>query len=682
MSGERRVPDPRLRSNRGNQTQRKPPASNGSVPPYRPTNVRMSVPQPSVPPSVPVPRPSAPQNDWLPERSPVPTSPAVDSLPRRARRRRTLRLPQLKFPTSLKFWAIATVLICTGLGGLSLALLFKLPSLPNCPSIFWPTASGSLRLYCGQLAANKKTVDDLLEAIKLVDGLPDDHPLRSQANQYIEEWSQDILDLADEAFHAGQLQGAIDIANRIPVDTSAHSLVEERIKSWQSIWTKAEDIYKKAEAAMAAQDLRQAFAIAVQLLYVDNKYWETTKYRELTDLIEVARVEGGKLSKAKALARRGGLSNLLSAIKLLDEIKSDSPARKEAERLIGEFGQKLLDLAESRLRRRDAQEAISIARQIPSRAGLQAEVQDFIDLALAQEQAWGGTVADLESAIIQAQRLERNRPLYGKAQQLISRWQLEIQDVGHLEMARRFAEAGTMDDLRAAIAQAQQVPRGNPRREEAQEAIGRWTAQIETYEDQPYLDQAEQLARNGDTASLQAAIDQASQIRRGRTLYGEARDRIRDWTAQIQRIQDQPLLDRARRLAEVGDLGGAIATADQISSGRALSGEAQAAAQQWRDQIEGGNRMQQAYQYAGVGTTAMLLTAIRTADQVPSSSSTRSEADRMIGIWSQEILRIAEEQSASDLAQAIATAETVPARTEAYAAAQLRIQFWRQQQGF
>jgi hypothetical protein len=53
----------------------------------------------------------------------------------------------------------------------------------------------------------------------------------------------------------------------------------------------------------------------------------------------------------------------------------------------------------------------------------------------------------------------------------------------------------------------------------------------------------------------------------------------------------------------------------------------------------------------------------------------------MIDIWSQEIVRIAEEQSGYDLEQAIATAETVPARTAGYAAAQLRLQAWRQQQG-
>ncbi|NJO51532.1 MAG: hypothetical protein HC840_21225 [Leptolyngbyaceae cyanobacterium RM2_2_4] len=104
--------------------------------------------------------------------------------PQQARPRR-VQLPKLRFPTSLKFWAIASVLTLTGVSVISVALLLKLPAVPNCPSIFWPTASASLRLYCAQLAANKQTASDLLEAIELVNSLPADHPLRPEINRYM-----------------------------------------------------------------------------------------------------------------------------------------------------------------------------------------------------------------------------------------------------------------------------------------------------------------------------------------------------------------------------------------------------------------------------------------------------------------------------------------------------------------
>ncbi len=595
------------------------------------------------------------------------------------RRRREPRSLRFRFLKTWQFWVIVSVITISGAGGLAAALLLKLPALPNCPAIFWPTASGSLRMYCAQLAANKQTVDDLLEAIALVNGLPQDHPLRPEVNSLIEQWSTAILDLAEEAFQSGNLDEAIAIANKIPADTSAHALIEDRIKQWRSIWAEAEAIYKEAEAAIEKQDLRAAFAAAVRLLYVGNTYWETTKYQELNTIIETARVEGSKLARVRSLIRRGRLSNLLAAIKILEEIKPSSPGHAQTQPLMVQIGEKMIDLAEAQLDRQDAEEALSILRQIPERAGLQEEVQDFTYLASAYQASWGGTVADLESAIIEAQRLERDRPLYSRAQRLISQWQLEIQDLTYLDRARQIAQSGTLEDLTAAIAEAQLVPRNNPRGDEAREEIARWTAQIQTIEDNPLLAEADRIASGGDVLSLQTAINQASRIQEGRALYGEARERIRDWTAQVQTMQDQPYLDRARQLAEMGNIDQAIATAQQIASGRALYDDAQSAINRWRNQSQGQSLMQRAYDNASIGTASMLLNAIRTANQVPEGSPARAEADQMINVWSQEILRIAESEAAYDLERAIATAQSIPARTEAYAAAQLQIQEWQQQ---
>ncbi len=587
-------------------------------------------------------------------------------------------LGNLRVPKSWKFWAIASVLVCVGVGGTSLALLFKLPSLPNCPSIFWPTASASLRLYCAQVAANKQTTTDLLAAIALVDSLPDDHPLRAEVNRNIADWSMAILDLGDQTFNQGDLEEAIQTARRIPSDTPAYKLVKDKIQNWQTIWGEAESIYQEAEDALREQDFPQAFRIAVRLLDVGNTYWETTKYQELNNNITVARQDAGKLGRARTLIEQGGLANLLEAVGLIDKIGENSYAYSTAQKLIREIGQTMLNLAESALDRRAYQEAINITRQIPRQANLQAEVQDFNTLAQAQSQSWGGNVADLESAIVQAQRIRSNRPLYSKAQALVSRWQLEIQDVGHLQTARQLAQVGSVDDLAAAIAEARLIPPGNPRADEARADIGRWTTEIETIEDRPYLDQAENLALGGDVAALQAAIDQASRIREGRALHGEARRLIRDWTARIQRTQDQPVLERARQFANVGDLASAIATAEQIGSGRALSDEAQTDVDSWRNQLQGQQFLQEAYQRAGVGSPRTLLSAIQLAQRVPASSPNRAEADQMINVWSQEILRFAQSQASFDLQGAIATANTIPPRTDVYDQAQLQIEGWQQ----
>jgi len=604
-------------------------------------------------------------------RIPAPPEPA----PARPPEPKRYPFPGARVLLSWHLWAILGLGAILGTGGLAAALLFKIPALPNCPEIFWPTASASLRLYCGQLAANKKTVDDLLEAIELVNQLPENHPMRAEVDRSIELWASQILELAEETFHKGDLEGAIAIARRIPDGTAARDEIAERIDYWRTVWKEAEDIFAEAEEALLDQNPREAFTIGMRLLEVDNRYWNTTKHQELSDLITASREDGNRLGQIRQLARRGGLSNLLKAIEMAQEIKRISPVYPAAQRLIGSLGEDMLDLAEDALRREDFAGAMDIVEQIPESANLQSEIQDFTILARAQAQSWVGGMGDLDAAIAQAQRIRRNRPLYGRAQALISRWQVEMRDVAQLNQARQLAALGTLPDLRAAIAEARQVPPTNPRGDEAQELVQEWTTRIETVEDRPILDQAQALAGIGD---LRTAIDVASQIGSGRALYDEAQDQIGSWTAQIQRAEDQPLLDQAQRLAAVGDLGQAIAVAEQIQPGRVLHEEAQNRVQTWRAQITGQTRLQEAQLVAAPGTSEARIAGIRIAATVPSNTPSRTEADRLIAYWSQEILQNAQTISGYNLDAAIALLQQFPANTPASAAAQQQLASWQQ----
>ncbi|MEO1144920.1 MAG: chromosome segregation ATPase [Cyanobacteria bacterium J06638_22] len=576
---------------------------------------------------------------------------------------------------SWPLWGSLGLIAILGTGGLAAALLFKIPALPNCPEIFWPTASASLRLYCGQLAANKQTVDDLLEAIELVNQLPESHPMRAEVDRSIELWASEILELAEETFHRGDLDGAIAIARRIPTGTAARDEIAERTNYWRTVWREGEEIFAEAEEALLDQNPREAFAIGTRLLDVDNRYWNTVKHQELSDLITASREDGNRLGQIRQLARRGGLSNLLEAIAMAQDIKRISPVYPAAQRLIASLGEDMLDLAENALEREDFAEAMDIVEQIPDSANLQAEIQDFTILAQAQAQSWQGGLGDLDAAIAQAQRIRRNRPLYGRAQALISRWQVEMRDVVQLNYARQLAASGTLIDLRAAVVEARRVPTSNPRGDEARDLAQQWTTRIETIEDQPILSQATALAGIGD---LRTAIDVASQIRDGRALHGEAQQQIQSWTNQIQRAEDQPVLDQAQQLAAAGDLTQAIAVAQQIQSGRVLHGEAQSRIQTWQAQITGQNRLRDAQLAASPGSSEARIAGIRIAATVPSNTPSRPEADRLIAIWSQEVLQNAQVLSSYNLDAAIALLQQLPANTPASASAQQQLASWQQ----
>ena len=576
-------------------------------------------------------------------------------------------------------WAAVLTLIPGSMGFLALSILFKLPTAPNCPQIFWPLASASVRLHCAQLAASKQTINDLLQAITLVKQLPENHPLRGEINRLLEEWSRDVLRLADESFQAGNLEEAIATARKIPTDVKVSELVEEQIQKWQTIWSKAEGIYQEAEKELRQRHWQSAFMLTARLLRVNNKYWSSTKYDQLNNIIVTAREDGDKLYKAENLANNRNLDSLLKAIKLAETIKPDSYLYQKAQELISGFARKMLKLAQAKMKERNADQALEIARQIPPIPELQAEVDDFMVLGEAQRSAFIGTTAGLETAISQAQQIDASRDIYNEAQQLIARWQLEIQDVSRLEKARNLASQGTVNDLTAAISEVQLIPGNNPRATEARQEIGRWRGQVESIEDRPYLDRAEQIAINEDVISLQTAIAELNQIRSGRALYPEAKKKIRLWTAKIERIQDQPYLDQARALADSGNLTTAISEAQKIaSSGRALSSEAQSSIDTWQDQIRAKESWQKAKQVAVTGTPEALVQAIQLANRVSSRNTLRLDVNIAIDQWSQQLLQMARSQSEVDVAKAIDTANLIPSGSSAYTDAQEQIRTWQQ----
>jgi hypothetical protein len=132
------------------------------------------------------------------------------------------------------------------------------------------------------------------------------------------------------------------------------------------------------------------------------------------------------------------------------------------------------------------------------------------------------------------------------------------------------------------MAQVVLISQKRPRRIEAQTLLAQWTKRIEVIEDQPFLDEAIALAKQG---KLSAAIEKASAIKSGRTLYAKAQDNVYQWVSELQVAQDRPILDRASELASQGSLGAAIDTASQIGYGRALYSEAAGAIGRWSAEL-------------------------------------------------------------------------------------------------
>jgi hypothetical protein len=425
--------------------------------------------------------------------------------------------------------------------------------------------------------------------------------------------------------------------------------VADRIKTWESTWQTAEKVYNKAIDVLKKGTWREAQVEAVRLLSIDNTFWQTTKYQELSGLIVATREDVTKLGKGER-ALTGGVDEVVTAIEEISKIGDKSFVKKEAQEILPKLGRRMLALAQDALDRKDYSAALDIASRIPGTVNLGQEVDDFRILAQAQSKAWDGGVSNFEEAIAQAQRIRSDRPLHDKAQRLISRWQGEAKSVAQLEQAKQLARSG---DLQNALSQANLISNENPA---AKDFIRETTQQIQNAEDQPILDQATQLANNGDPAGLQQAIAAAQQIAPGRTLYAQAQEKIRQWADRLSRATKAPA-------APTIEAPPAQPTVDPLQA-----------------QAEQG--LQQAQAAAAAGTTDGLVQAINIAAGVPEGSALKVEANAAIEQWSSQMLQAAQAQAAgSDLQGAIGIAQQVPPNSAVYSQAQQQIEQWQRSLG-
>jgi len=575
------------------------------------------------------------------------------------------------------FWSFLMVAGLGGIAGMSAVSLIRIPNLPNCRAIFWPAASAATRLQCADAYADQGSVENLLAAIALVEALPDDHPLRPEINQRVETWATQILDIADQTFHEGELERAIEIAEAIPANTAAADEVSDRVTEWQGIWEQALSIFREAEGHLQSSQFREAFAAAIQLRSVDNRYWASARYEELVSLITRTREEVNILANAERLARGGSVDDILAAVAQVAAIESDSYIYAEAQAVLKDISRELLTLAEAALDRENSAEALTILNKIPPVAELNAEIADFRTIIEAYELTWSGTTVGYESAIVKLQSISSDRPLHDRAEALKDRWRQTLEAVAQLNWAKRIAQPGSPADLRAAIAEAELIDANNPFWGDAQAYIEQWRQDIAEVEDRPFLDRAKIYASRGDRAALQAAIVEASNIESDSALYAEAQSEIADWRWEIQRRLNEPILSQARQLARSGQLAQAVAVASQIPADEALYDEAQTAIADWQSTQQGQQVYQQAVLTAQSGSINALVEAIGLAQSVPESSADWAQAQRLANQWSWQLLDFAEaDANRGEIMDAIAIASQIPPQTEAYASAQLRIRDW------
>ena len=335
------------------------------------------------------------------------------------------------------------------------------------------------------------------------------------------------------------------------------------------------------------------WAIPTLLVSVGASFWAIRSLLTLPELpgcrsiSQISESSSMRLYCAEELADSKTAEDLRRAIQLIHTIPEGDSLKPQSDRAIVEWSRQMLELGEAEFQQGDLQAAIKIAEKVPSHGQTRQTVDDQIkqwetlweraetiyDDALDEidQGRWGQAITVAKGLLAvenrywstarhrelmqqlqaaqDAEKEEKTRQATRPTPRFSSRSSDPIEDFfaerdreraaessQYLSQARNLANSG---DLEAAITEASKILFGTPRYEEAQQAIETWEDQIEVSQDRPYLDRARELAQQGNLESLEAAIYEADRISWGRSLYDTAQTQIDQWREQVAQLRLQ-----------------------------------------------------------------------------------------------------------------------------------------------
>jgi hypothetical protein len=501
---------------------------------------------------------------------------------------------------------LISLLSCVAAGGAVVGAFLWLVNLPptaNCEHAATVTTDRA-QLFCAQTAAESGELPDVLAALDLAGRWAEGHPLYYEVQPLVEQWSWVVLQAADQELRGnGSMAEAQALVGHIPANSSVFAPAQEKIATWQTEWDQGETIMATAQAALKQKDWPAASGQVQALAELKNSHWRVSQVQALAQQIRQERQAQELLDRAVATAAQGGSDRLAAALGTASQIDEGTYARQQAQPYLNRWSDLLLTLGLDKWYASDLNGAIALGRSAALNPDRAQVAQELIWLSQSRQTAqrslitWRTSpdqVVQLYQAMLTANRVPQGSPYYPQAQSSVATWRQHLGDLAKFQTAQAVGQVRDRDALSAAIAQAAEVPVGHPRRVQAQTMVAHWRQEIERLEDRPYLVKAHELASAKTSEGLQAAIATAQAIALPRALRSEAQGWVYVWTGELQVMEDQPLLNRARSLAAAGRLSQAIVEATGIRPGRALYDQAQGAIAGWQREIAAAERARQA----------------------------------------------------------------------------------------
>ncbi|MEM8542586.1 MAG: hypothetical protein AAGF66_01155 [Cyanobacteria bacterium P01_H01_bin.119] len=555
----------------------------------------------------------------------------------------------------LLFWS-GLLITAMGLGVGGVILLMDIPPFPNCERL-GRFSSDSDRLLCAETQAASNAPDRLIAALDLVRSWPPEHALYEEAEPLMQTWARDLLAIARSHVHRGQLSEATDMVAHIPPQAEVYEQAQHSLQVWQQEWERGGQIERQVQAAFNNRNWQDALDLSWGVKTFHTDYWVNQRFNHWQQQIAREQAAWKQLQDAQSLGASDQLNDWLEALQLAQTIDLRTRAWTTAQTDINRWSQKVMAYALQLVELGNLNQAIAIVQAVPPDLNLASEGQDLLRYGQAQKRVadlsvWEPKRTDvfnLMEAIAAVEPIQPDSALYAQAQSDLTQWRSRLQDLLRLQAATWVAALGQPAAYEFASQQAARIAANRPARGQAQTLLAHWRQQQERIEDRPHLRQAHQLAQPYTLEALQQAIAEASQIEPGRALRIEAQSWIAEWQANIQIIEDQPILNQANQLARDGQLAEAIQIAQQISGDRALYEKAQAGISDWTAQIQIAEDSPILAEAKDLAYQGSLTRAINLASQIGAGRALYPEAQQAIALWTAErayIWSIREEASA------------------------------------
>ncbi|MGQ4648835.1 caspase family protein [Lyngbya aestuarii] len=171
------------------------------------------------------------------------------------------------------------------------------------------------------------------DAIAVARQVPASDPLYEEAQQYITNWSEIILDIAQERAQRGNFSGAIAAARLVPPDDpSIHGKAEQAIEQWQILYTQQQQNQGIIQVAKKQLQPNQAWSYQKGILTLRQVPSGQPGYAEAQKLI--AQWSEDIYLFAHSRASRGNLGLAVETARL---VPKGTPAYNKAQQVIARW---------------------------------------------------------------------------------------------------------------------------------------------------------------------------------------------------------------------------------------------------------------------------------------------------------------------------------------------------------